>query len=181
VLVLALLLAAPLRPGDVALSVRLETAYLQPDGDSSSRGGGAGLSLGYRLTDQLSAIGGASASLLWSQPAAGGPRQRQHLAMVFAGLEALLDATPIAPFLELCVVRLLPESAAGYSLATRTSLGADWLFAERFALGLAVRTLTPLDTSGGISALGGAEVALRFIWTPAGRRLPGGSVAALEK
>jgi len=181
VLVLALLLAAPLRPGEAALSVRLETAYLQPDGDSSSRGGGAGLSLGYRLTDQLSAVGGASASLLWSLPAAGGPRQTQHLTMVFGGLEALLDATPIAPFLELCVVRLLPESAAGYSLATRTSLGADWLFAERFALGLAVRTLTPLDTPGGVTALGGTEIGLRFTWTPAGRQRPGGSEGPLKR
>ena len=180
-LFLALLLAAPLRPGDAALSVRLETAYLQPDNDSSSRGGGAGLSLGYRLTDQLSATGGASASLLWSLPAAGGPRNRQRLTMVFAGLEALLDVTPIAPFLELCMVRLLPESAAGYSLAARTSLGADWLFAERFALGLSVRTLTPLDTAGGVTALAGTEIALRFIWTPGGRRRPGGSEAFLQR
>jgi hypothetical protein len=169
VLVLALLLAAPLRPGDPALSVRLETAYLQPDGDSSSRGGGAGLSLGYRLTDQLKAVGGASASLLWSVPAGGGPRQRQRLAMISAGLEALLDATPVAPFLELSVVRLLPEAAAGYSLATRTSLGADWLFAAPFALGLAVRQLTPLDGPGSVTALSGTEIALRFTWTPASR------------
>ena len=63
-LVLALLLAAPLRFGEAALSMRLETAYLQPDGDATKRGAGAGLSLGYRLTDQLSVVGGASASLL---------------------------------------------------------------------------------------------------------------------
>jgi hypothetical protein len=180
VLVLALLLAAPLRPGDAALSVQVETAYLQPGGNSSSRGGGAGLSLGYRLTDQLSATAGGSASLLWSLPAAGGPRQAQPLTMVFGGLQAQLDATPIAPFLELCMVQLLPESAAGYSLAARTALGADWLFAERFALGLAVRTLTPLDRPGSVSALGGIEIALRFIWTPAVRRRAE-SEAALER
>jgi hypothetical protein len=180
VLVLALLLAAPLRPGDAALSVRLETGYLQPNGFASSRGGGGGVSLGYRLTDQLSATVGGSASVLWSVPAAGGPRQTQGLTMVFGGLEAMLDATPIAPFLELCVVRLLPESAAGYSLATRTSLGADWRWADRFALGLAVRTLTPFDTSGRVSAVGGVEIALRFIWTP-GRGRPGASEAVLER
>jgi len=165
VLVLALLLAAPLRPGDAALSVRVETAYVQPDGDSSARGGGAGVSLGYRLTDQLSAVAGASRSLLWVLPAAGGPRQSQPLTMASAGVEALLDATPIAPFLEFCVVRLLPESAAGYSLATRTSVGADWRISAPFAVGLAVRTLTPLDGSG-VSALGGLEIALRFTWLP---------------
>jgi hypothetical protein len=172
VLVLALLLAAPLRPGDAALSVRLETAYVQPGDAATRRGGGAGLAVGYRLTDQLSAVGGASASLLWSAPDAVGTRQRQHLAMLSAGLEALLDATPVAPFLELCVVRLLPESAAGYSLATRTSVGADWLFSAPFALGIAVRTLTPLDAPGGVDALGGIEVALRFTWTPATGRRP---------
>ncbi|MFL5309450.1 MAG: hypothetical protein ACJ79H_03240 [Myxococcales bacterium] len=171
-LVLALLLAAPLRPGDAALSVRLETAYLQPDGDATRRGGGAGLSFGYRLTDQLSVVGGASASLLWSLPDAGGTQKRQRLTMVSAGLEALLDATPVAPFLELCMVRLLPESAAGYSLATRTSLGADWLFSAPFAVGLAVRTLTPLDNSGAVNLPFGTEVALRFTWTPAARRPP---------
>ena len=162
----ALLLAAPLLPGDGRTLVRLETSYLQPQGDTSSRGGGAGFSLGYRLTDQVSAVGGASASLLWSTPADGGPRERHRLTMVSAGLEALLDATPIAPFLDLCLVRLFPESATGYSLATRVSLGADWRFAVPFALGLAVRTLTPLDNSSAVTGLGGTEVALRFTWLP---------------
>ena len=158
-LLLALLLAAPLRPGEGALSVRLEMAYLQPD--SGIQGGTAGLALAYRLTDQLSVVGGASAGLL--------SPNSQRLTMASAGLEALLDSTPLAPFLELCVVRLLPESAAGYSLATRTSLGADFRIARAFAVGLAVRTLTPLDGAGGISALGGTEIALRFTWTPAAR------------
>jgi len=144
----------------------METSYLQPQGDATSRGGGAGFSLGYRLTDQLSAVGGASASLLWSTPPDGGPRERHRLTMLSAGLEALLDATPIAPFLDLSLVRLLPGSAAGYSLATRVSLGADWRFAAPFALGLAFRNLTPLDNSGAVSGLGGAEVALRLTWLP---------------
>ena len=168
-LALALLLAAPLRPGDAAFSVRLETAYLQPAVDAARRGGGAGLSLAYRLTDQIAVVGGASASLLWSP--AGGAQKTQPLTMVSAGLEGLIDATPIAPFLELCVVRLLPENAAGYSLAARTSVGADWLLSAAFALGLAVRTLTPLDGPGGVNAPG-LEVALRFTWTPAAHRRP---------
>jgi hypothetical protein len=166
VLFCALLLAAPLLPGEGRVLVRLETSYLQPQGDATSRGGGAGFSLGYRLTDQLSAVGGASASLLWSTPPDGGPRERHRLTMISAGLEALLDATPIAPFVDLCMVRLLPESAARYSLATRVSLGADWRFASSFALGLAVRTLTPLDNSAAVTGLGGTEVALRLTWLP---------------
>lgn len=171
-LFVALLVATPLRPGDAAVSVRLETAYVQPDDSSSTRGGGAGVSLAYHLTDQFSVVGGASASLLWSAPAAGGAREVQRLIMASAGLEALLDATPVAPYLEFCVVRLLPESAAGYSLATRTSVGADWLFAGPFALGLAVRTLTPLNSPAGVSALGGIEVAVRFTWNLAASRRP---------
>ena len=165
-LLLALLLAAPLLPGEGRVSVRLETTYLQPEGDATIRGGGAGLSLAYRLTDQLSAVGGASASLLWSLPADGGPRQMQRLTMLSAGLEAMLDSTPIAPFLELCLVRLLPGDVAGYSLATRLALGADWRFAAPFALGLGVRTLTPLDGAGGITSVPGTEVALRLTWLP---------------
>ena len=35
-----------------------------------------------------------------------------------------------------------------------------------FALGLAVRTLTPLDNSSAVTGLGGTEVALRFTWLP---------------
>ncbi len=84
----ALLLAAPLLPGEERVSLRLETSYLQPQGDASSRGGGAGLSLGYRLTDQVMLVAGGSASLLWSTPAEGGPRERHRLTMVSAGLEA---------------------------------------------------------------------------------------------
>ena|GEM_PF-1102889 len=162
----ALLLAAPLLPGEERVSLRLKTSYLQPQGDATSRGGGAGLSLGYRLTDQVFLVAGGSASLLWATPAEGGPRERHRLTMVSAGLEALLDATPVAPFLDLCLVRLLPQSAAGYSVATRVSLGADWWFAAPFALGLAVRTLTPLDNANAVTGVGGIEIALRFTWLP---------------
>ena len=166
-LLVAVLLLAPVRAGEGSFSLRVETAYLQPD--EGIRGGDAGVALAYRLTDQLSVVGGASAGLLWSSPVGGAPAVRQHVTMASAGLEALLDATPIAPFLELCVVRLLPETAAGYSLATRTSLGADLRIAPPVAVGLAVRTLTPLDAPGGVTALGGTEIALRFTWTPGAR------------
>jgi hypothetical protein len=169
VLLVALLLAAPLRPGAPALALRLETAYVDP-GDSSARGGGAGISAGYRLTDQLSVVAGASRSRLWLLPPGGGPRQSRSLSMISAGLEALLDATPIAPFLELCMVRLMPEHAAGYSLAVRTALGADWRLAPAFAVGLAVRTLSPLDGIGGLTAVGGTEIAARFTWMPGATR-----------
>lgn len=167
-LVLALLVAAPLRPGDAAISVRMETMYVQPDIDASGRGGGAGASLAYHLTDQLSAVVGASESLL-SLPAAGDQRQTQHLTMVVAGLEALFDATPIAPFFELCLVRLVPRTA-GYSVAARTALGADWRFTRPLALGLAVRVLTPLNSRPDAPVSAGAEVAVRLTWIPGSRR-----------
>jgi len=162
--------AAPLRPGSPALSLRLETAFVRPGDDSNSRGASAGLGAAWRLTDQLSVVGGASQSLLSVQQVPGGPRVSRGLTMMSAGLEALLDATPIAPFLELCVVQLLPQSAAGYSLATRTALGADWRIAPAFALGLSVRTLTPLDSPNGVTPLSGTEIAARFVWVPGAKR-----------
>jgi hypothetical protein len=168
VLVLALLFAAPLRAGDAPVSLRIETIYLQPDIDASTRGGGAGASLAYRLTDQLSAIAGASESLLWL-PVAGAQRESQHLTMLAAGLEGLLDATPIAPFLEASIVRLIPRTV-GYSVALRTALGADWRFAPPVALGLAVRVLTPLDRTPDATVTAGAEVAVRLTWIPGSRR-----------
>jgi len=163
--------AAPLRSGSPALSLRVETAYVEPgDGSSSSRGAGAGVGAAWRLTDQLSVVGGTSQSLLSVRQLPGGPRVARGLTMISAGLEAMLDATPIAPFLQLCFVQLLPQTAAGYSLATRTALGADWRIAPAFALGLSVRTLTPLDSPSGVTPLGGTEIAARFVWVPGATR-----------
>jgi hypothetical protein len=172
VLLAALLLATPLGPGGHAVSVRLEMAYVQPGDDWRNRGGGAGLSVAYHLTDQLSAIAGGSAALVWSSPAGGGPREARRLTTAAAGLEALFDATPVAPFLEVTLARVGPQSAAGYSLAVGTALGADWRLAAPFAIGLVVRTLTALDgpSSG---TLGGTEIAVRLTWdVSTGRRAP---------
>ena len=164
-LAIALFLAAALRPGDAAVSVRLETAYVQPDVDASTRGAGAGASVAYRLTDQFSAIVGASESLLWVASPAGGSREVRHLTMAAAGIEALFDAIPVAPFIELCLVRLFPRTA-GYSIAARAALGADWRLARLLAIGVAIRTLTPLNAPGGLTSVAGAEVAFRVTWIP---------------
>jgi hypothetical protein len=165
VLAIVLLFSAALRPGDAPVSVRVETAYLQPDIDASTRGAGAGASLAYRLTDQFSALVGASESLLWVPPPSGGPRETRHLTMAFLGLEALIDATPIEPYLEVCLVRLFPRTS-GYSIAARAGIGADWRLARLMAIGLAVRTLTPLNAPGGITSVAGTEVAFRLTWIP---------------
>ena len=83
------------------------------------------------------------------------------------GLRALLDSTPIAPFLEIQVVQLGPEATTGYQLATRIGGGADLRFSPAFAIGLAVRTLTPVDPSTlSTSPAAGLEIALRAVITP---------------
>jgi hypothetical protein len=80
-------------------------------------------------------------------------------------LSALLDITPVAPFVEISVLQLLPRHVAPYSLAGRAALGADWRVAPAYAVGLVVRTVTPLEGPDAFSAVGGAEVAARFVWT----------------
>jgi hypothetical protein len=166
VLAIALVFAAALRPGDAPISVRLETAYVQPDVDVSTRGAGAGASVAYHLSDQFSAVAGASESVLWvAAPPGGGARETRQLTMVSGGLEALFDATPVAPFLEVCLAGLLPRTA-GYSIAVRTTLGADWRLARSAAIGLAVRSLTPLNAPGGITSVAGTEIAFRLTWIP---------------
>src|SRR5437867_8573744 len=81
--------AAPLPSGKSPVWIALEGIYAEPGGDSS-RGPGGGLRLGYRFTDQLSAAVGFSTLF-----ARGGP-----VTATAAGFEAMLDSTPIAPFLE---------------------------------------------------------------------------------
>lgn len=164
-LAIALLLSAALRPGDAPVSVRLETAYVQPDIDASARGAGAGASIAVHLNDQFSAVAGASESLLWVPPAGGGPREARHLTMPSLGIEALFDATPVAPFVDLSLVGLVPRTA-GYSIAARAGVGADWRLARLLAIGLSVRTLIPFDAPGGFASVAGAEVAFRVTWIP---------------
>lgn len=135
------------------LSLILESIYAQPGNALVREAAGPGLSAAFRLTDQLSIIGGGA--LLGSRAG--------HLTTFSFGLQATLDTTPVEPFLDLAVVRLGPPGSAGYTLATRTGGGADWHLSERFSLGLSVRTLTPLD---GSLVVAGTEVALRFVVRP---------------
>jgi len=161
------LLAALLQPSP--LSLRFEASYLQPTNDAVARGMGAGFGAGYRLTDQISLVASAAQNVVWTlngQPA-GAPRSSSGLSVFSLGGQAVLDATPIAPFLEATLVDFAPRTVAGYSLAARVGLGADWAFLPAWALGLAVRSFSPLDTPGGATTLGGAEIAARLVWTPA--------------
>ena len=145
--------AAPLVPGTPAFSLVLEGLYAQPGGGHVREAAGGSIGAALRLSDQLAAIGGVS--LLGSR--AGG------ISALSFGLQAILDVTPVIPFLDLAVVRLGPEGNAGYTLATRTGGGADWQLGRSFALGLAVHTLTPLD---GTLIVAGTEIALRFVFKP---------------
>jgi hypothetical protein len=81
------------------------------------------------------------------------------------GLQATLDALPVSPYLEVTIVRLTNHDVLGYSLATRTGLGADWAFSRAMALGIVVRTYTPFDP-GNNPTLAGVEAALRLVFTP---------------
>jgi hypothetical protein len=149
--------AAPLPRGQPPLWLALEGLYAEPGGDAS-RGPGAGLRLGYRFTDQFSAVVGFSTLL-----PRGGP-----LTNVAAGFEATLDDTPIAPFLELSVLRADPVGRAGFTLAQRTGFGADVRLAPGVAVGAVVRYVTPLDPEPGLSgsSLSGLELGLRLVLVP---------------
>jgi hypothetical protein len=149
------------------LSLRLETSYLQPTSSDATRGVGVGIGASYRLTDQISAVGSASENVVWARDESlSGARVSRSLALFSAGALAVLDATPIAPFLEATLVALTPNQVTGYSFAARFAIGADWAFLPSWAAGLAVRSLSPLDSPGGVAALGGIEIAARLIWTP---------------
>ena len=147
--------AAPLRQGTPHLQLRLEGVFGQPTTLLGARGG-FGVGMGWRLTDQLSLIADAA-----QRAAPGG-----GIGSLAIGLQATLDATPIAPYLELTVVRFTNRQALGYSLATRTGAGADWTIARGIAVGLAVRTYTPFDPAGDNSTLAGLEGAFRLVFTP---------------
>jgi hypothetical protein len=147
---------APLPQSAPQLGVELEAQYGQP-GDQRSRGFGLGLGVAWRMTDQLSALGAVTELVTRAGP----------VSTLGFGLRALLDATPLAPFLELEVVALGPGEITGYHLATRLGAGADWRVTPALALGLAVRTLTPVDpTALSAAPSAGIEIALRLIVTP---------------
>jgi hypothetical protein len=82
------------------------------------------------------------------------------------GLQATLDATPIAPYLELAMVDLTNRSAVGYSLATRFGVGADWMFSRGAGIGVVFRTYTAIDPEKDTSTLSGLEGAFRLVLTP---------------
>lgn len=147
--------AAPLGKAVPQLQLRLEGLFGQPTTLLGARGG-AGVGLGYRMTDQLSLVADAA-----SRAAPGG-----GITSVAAGLQATLDATPVAPYLELVIVRLSNRAALGYSLATRTGLGADWAFSKALALGVVVRTYTPFDPEENKATVAGLEAAVRLVLTP---------------
>jgi hypothetical protein len=147
--------AAPLRPGTPQLSLRLEGLFGQPTTLLGARAGAA-VGVGYRLTDQLSLTGD-----LGQRAAPGG-----GIASVAIGLQAVLDALPILPYLELAMVQFTNRRALGYSLATRTGAGADWQITPRVALGLVVRTYAAFDPEAGYDTLAGLEAALRLVFIP---------------
>ncbi len=147
--------AAPLPPGSPRLQLRLEGLFGQPTTLLGVRGGG-GVGLGYRLTDQLWVIADGA------QRAA----PRGGISSLAVGLQATLDATPVAPYLELAVVQLSNHDTLGYSLATRTGVGADWAFSRATAVGVVVRTYTPFDPANGDTTLAGLEAAVRLVFTP---------------
>jgi hypothetical protein len=147
--------AAPRPPGAPQLQLRLEGVFGQPTTQLGVRGGAA-FGAGWRMTDQLWVIGDAG-----QRAAPGG-----GIGSLAFGLQATLDATPISPYLELAVVDLTNRKALGYSLATRTGLGADWMFARGAGIGVVVRTYTAFDPENDKPTLAGVEAAFRLVLTP---------------
>jgi hypothetical protein len=147
--------AAPLRPGTPHLQLRLEGLFGQPTTRLGVRGGFA-LGAGWRMTDQLWVFGDAGA-----RAAPGG-----GIGSLAVGIQATLDATPIAPYVELAVVDLSNRKALGYSLATRTGIGADWMFSRAAGLGVVVRTYTAFDPESDYPTVAGLEAAFRLVLTP---------------
>jgi hypothetical protein len=151
----AIFLAAPLPPGTPQFSLRLEGLFGQPTTQLGARGG-AGIGAAFRMTDQVYVM----ADLAQRAARGGG------IGSAAVGLQATLDATPIAPYLELAIVQFTNRAALGYSLATRTGGGADWQLTPSLALGVVVRTYTAFDPEGDNPTLAGLEAALRLVFTP---------------
>lgn len=159
-LALAALLAAAARAAAASaapprLQVALEALYLQPAG-AATRGFGGGVQLAYRLTDQLSLA--ADAGELFSRAGS--------FHILAGGLRAVLDSTPLAPFVGLSLANLGPRAVAGRGAAIRGSVGAEWRVAAPLSLGLELRALTPLGEDPSASPWYGAGVALRMVLLP---------------
>jgi hypothetical protein len=147
--------AAPLQPGAPHLQLRLEGLFGQPTTQLGVRGGAA-LGAGWRMTDQLWIVGDAG-----QRAAPGG-----GIGSLAFGIQATLDATPISPYVELAMVDLSNRRVTGYSLATRTALGADWMFSRAAGVGVVVRTYTALDPENDNPTLAGLEAAFRLVLNP---------------
>jgi hypothetical protein len=146
--------AAPPGPPP-ALSVALLGIASQPF-DLRSRGVGAGAAVGYRLTDQLGLT--ADAARLFAR---GG-----QFSTFAAGLRAVLDSTPISPYLAFSLVKLAPEAITGSGFAARTAVGAEVPLTRSLSLGLEARALTPLSDRSGSAPASGGELALRVVLFP---------------
>lgn len=114
-----------------------------------------GLQLGLRFTDQLSITASGTGAASRAGP----------FSALGLGLQALFDSTPVAPFFDLHLLLLGPEATTGYPLAIRMGFGADWRVSKGLALGLAVRTLAPVETINS-TAVAGTEIVLRFVLLP---------------
>jgi len=147
--------AAPLRPGMPQLQLRLEGLFGQPTTQLGVRGGVA-VGAGWRMTDQLWIIGDAG-----QRAAPGG-----GIGSLALGLQATLDATPVSPYLEVAMVDLSNRKALGYSLATRTAVGADWMFSRAAGIGIVVRTYAAIDPENDNPTLAGLEAAVRLVLNP---------------
>lgn len=147
--------ALPLqRPGAPRLFLAVEGGFAQTNG-APTNAFDLGLQFGLRFTDQLSITAAGT----------GGASQAGPFSTLGFGLQALFDSTPVAPFFDLQMVLLGPEKTTGYALAVRMGFGADWQVAKGFALGLAVRTLSPVDNFNN-TAVAGTELVLRLVLLP---------------
>jgi hypothetical protein len=138
-----------------ALSVALLGIVSQPF-DLRSRGAGVGAAVGYRLTDQISVT--ADAARLFAR---GG-----QFSTFAAGLQAVLDSTPISPYLALSLVKLAPAAITGTGFAARTAIGAQVRLTRSLSLGLEARAFTPLSDRSGSAPASGGELALRVVLFP---------------
>jgi hypothetical protein len=150
--------AGPFSPGAPRLDLRLQGIFGQPTTLLGPRGG-VGVGIGYRIADQVTLVADAGQR---AGPGGG-------IGSIAAGLQATLDATPISPYLEVAMSGLRHKTTLGYSLATRTGLGADYALSRSLAVGIVVWTYAALDPNGDNSTLAGLEGAVRLVFTPGAR------------